>query len=133
MHCVFLCTSFRHFPFWRNGTRLAPPDVKEAYCIRTYMILLSWQHVKAVCFIANFLPNGSEQRQRSGRMKAAGCWFESGWCVGDLERTLTAGNANLMLCLGAITTSYVCVQRVLYAEQPDKPNSLFLSFSSSIE
>ena len=33
-------------------------------------------------FNANFLPNRSDKRKQSGRIKAVGCWFESGWCVG---------------------------------------------------
>ena len=33
-------------------------------------------------FNATFLPNRSDKRQQSGRIKAVGCWFESGWCVG---------------------------------------------------
>ena len=33
-------------------------------------------------FNATFLPNGSDKRQQSGRIKAVECWFKSGWCVG---------------------------------------------------
>ena len=36
-------------------------------------------------FSAAFLLNGSDKGQQSGRIKAAGCWFESGWCVGALK------------------------------------------------
>ena len=36
-------------------------------------------------FNATFLPNGSDKRQRSGRIKAVGCWFESGQCVGPFK------------------------------------------------
>ena len=32
-------------------------------------------------FNATFLPNGSDERQQSGWIKAVGCWFESGRCV----------------------------------------------------
>ena len=43
-----------------------------AYCMmrkrRTYTVLWSWQHVEA--FNATFLPNGSDKRQQSGRIKA---------------------------------------------------------------
>ena len=35
-------------------------------------------------FNATFLPNGSDKSQQRGRIKAVGCWFESGWCVGAL-------------------------------------------------
>ena len=38
-------------------------------------------------FDTTLLPNGSDKRQQSGRIKAVdkfGCWFESGWCVGGL-------------------------------------------------
>ena len=73
MHSV---PSFPVFMCW--SMRLAPPAVKEAYCIsrkcRTYVLLWSWQHVDAVCFNATFLPNGSDGRQRSSRGKAVGCW-----------------------------------------------------------
>ena len=37
--------------------------------------------VFAVCFNATLLPEGSDERQRSGGMKAVGRWFESGRCV----------------------------------------------------
>ena len=33
-------------------------------------------------FGATFLPNGSDKRQRSGRIKAVGCWLESGRYAG---------------------------------------------------
>ena len=33
-------------------------------------------------FTATFLPNGSDKRQQSGRIKAVGCWFQCGQCVG---------------------------------------------------
>ena len=35
-------------------------------------------------FNATFLPNGSDKRQRSGRIKAVGCCFKSGWCQGRI-------------------------------------------------
>ena len=34
------------------------------------------------CVYATFQPNGSDKRQKSGRIKAVGRWFESGRCVG---------------------------------------------------
>ena len=34
--------------------------------------------VEAICFSSTFLTNGSDERQWSGQIKAAGCWFESG-------------------------------------------------------
>ena len=34
---------------------------------------------------ATFLPNGSDKRQRSGRIKAVGRWFESRRCVGAFK------------------------------------------------
>ena len=37
-------------------------------------------------FNATFLPNGSDERQWSGWIKAVGCWFESGRCVGAFSR-----------------------------------------------
>ena len=40
-----------------------------------------WQHVVAVCSM-----------QHSGRIKAVGCWFESGQCVGALIRCVPSGN-----------------------------------------
>ena len=82
MHSVSSCSVFM---FWSTGTRLAPPDVREVYCIsckcRTYTLLCYWQHVGVSS--ATFLPNGSDEKQPSGRIKADG-WFESGWCVGAL-------------------------------------------------
>ena len=36
-------------------------------------------------FNATFLPNGSDERQQSGWIKAVGCWFVSGPCVGSLS------------------------------------------------
>ena len=95
------------FMFWGTDMRLAPPDVKETYCIsrkcRTYMLLWSWQCIEAVCSSATFLPNGSDERQQSGRMKAAGCWFESGQCVGPLITTeeLIRTNAVVTRSFGA--------------------------------
>ena len=39
-------------------------------------------------FNATSLPNGSDERQQSGLIKAVGCWFESGQCVwGGLNKT----------------------------------------------
>ena len=38
-------------------------------------------------FNTTFLPNRSDKRQRSGQIKAVGCWFESGHCVGALRYT----------------------------------------------
>ena len=40
-------------------------------------------------FNATFLQNGSDKRQQSGRIKAVGCWFESGPCVGAFKRRLS--------------------------------------------
>jgi hypothetical protein len=40
--------------------------------------------VFVVCFNAAFLPDGSDERQRRGRIKAVGHWFESGRCVAPL-------------------------------------------------
>ena len=72
--------------FWSTGTRVAPPNVKEAYCIsrkhRTYALLCSWQLPGRSVSMQFFLPNSSDERQQSGRIKAAGSWFESGQCVG---------------------------------------------------
>ena len=49
-----------------------------AYCISckrgTYTLLWSWQHVEAVCFNATFLPNGSDKRQWSGRIRQLDVW-----------------------------------------------------------
>ena len=63
--------------FWITGTRLVAPKVEESYCISVQLAV-----VEAVCFYTTFLPNRSDERQRSGRIKAAGRWFESGRCVG---------------------------------------------------
>ena len=47
-------------------------------------------------FNATFLPNRSDKRQQSGRIKAVGCWFESGRYVaafrasGDMDYTRLA-------------------------------------------
>ena len=55
---MYSVPSFPVFMFWSTGMRLAPPAVKEAYCIlckrRSYKLLWSWQHVAAVCFNATF-------------------------------------------------------------------------------
>ena len=40
---------------------------------------------RVVWFNATFLLNGSDERQRSGRIKAVGCWFEAGRCEGPLR------------------------------------------------
>ena len=39
-------------------------------------------------FSATFLLNGSDERQHSGRIKAGGCWLESGWCMGAFRLDL---------------------------------------------
>ena len=65
MHSV---RSFPVFMFWITGTRLAH-TVKVAY---------RSSRVEAVCSMQLLLPNGSDKRQRSGWIKAVGCWFESG-------------------------------------------------------
>ena len=55
---VFLCALFCHFLFscfLSTGTRLAPPAVKEAYCILrkciTSMLLGSWHYIEALCLM----------------------------------------------------------------------------------
>ena len=79
MHSILL---FPFFTFWITDTRLAPPDFSQAQNAHATVYLAV---VEALCFSATFLQNGSDERQRSGRMKAVGCWFESGWCVGALQ------------------------------------------------
>ena len=78
--------SFPVFLFWTTGTRLAPPAVKETCCIshkrRTYTLQWIWQHVEAV-FSATFLLKGSDERQRSNRIKAVGLSLGGVW--GPLE------------------------------------------------
>ena len=76
MHSV---PPFSAFMFWITGTTLTPPDLVQAQNVHAAVSLAA---VKVVCFNANLLPNGSDERQRSGRIKAGGCWFESGRCVG---------------------------------------------------
>ena len=71
-------TSFPVFVFWIPGTRLVPPGVKEAYYVH---VTASLAGVEAFCFSATFQLNRSDERQRSGRMKVVGRWFESGVCV----------------------------------------------------
>ena len=80
--------SFPVFMFWITGTKPAPPDVTETCCIRTCHCV-----VEAVRFSTAILPNGSDERQESGQIKAGGCWFESGWCV----EALTANKVKLFI------------------------------------
>ena len=99
MHSI---PSFPFFMFWSTGTRLAPPAVKEAYCIprkcRTYTLLWNWQHAEAV-FNATSLPNGSDERQQSGQIKLAvglslgGVWVQH---VRIFSLKITDNNFDLM-------------------------------------
>ena len=73
MHSLQL---FPVFMFWNTGTRLAKQNVNATIYLAA---------VEAVCFHTTFLPNGSGERQWIGRIKAVGCWFESGWCAGSLK------------------------------------------------
>ena len=71
--------------------RLAPPAVKEAYCIlRNHRMstLLELAACQSSIFNATPLPSGSDERQQSGRIKAVGRWFESGRCVGAFNSSV---------------------------------------------
>ena len=66
MHSI---PSFPVFVFWSTSTRLAPLDVKEAYCILYIHTTVELAACQSGMFSATFLPNGSDERQRSGRIK----------------------------------------------------------------
>ena len=77
--------SFPILMFWSTGMRLAPPAVKEAYCIsrkhRTYALLWSWQHVEAVCSVQLFCRTGQTRgngmvvwRQLAIGLSLGGVW-----------------------------------------------------------
>ena len=59
-----------------------PTQAPPAYCIsrkrRMYTLLCSRQYVKAVCFNATFLWNGSDKRQQSGRKRQPNVWAVCG-------------------------------------------------------
>ena len=81
-HCVgfvFRYTLFHHFLFSCSATHLL--HLAQAQNIHTTVELAAR---RSGVFNATFLPNGSDKRQQSGRIKAAGCWFQSGRCVGAL-------------------------------------------------
>ena len=79
---VFLCTPFRHFhvlEYWHESS--------ATHCQGGLLNLTQVQSVHTIVelaaqlsgiFNAIFLANGSDERQRSDRIQAVGCWFESG-------------------------------------------------------
>ena len=78
--CAVLCTLFHHFLFSCSATRLL--HLAQAQNVHaTVELAARWS---GVCN-ATFLTNGSNKRQQSGWMKAVGCWFQSGWCVGAFK------------------------------------------------
>ena len=74
MPFVFLCTPFHHFLFSCSATRLLYLAQSQNVCIT---VVLAARRIGVIN--ATFLPNGSDNRQHSGQIKAVGCWFESGW------------------------------------------------------
>ena len=46
----------------------------------------AWMRTTSGVFNATFLPNRSDKRQQSYRIKAVGCWFESGRRVGAFSQ-----------------------------------------------
>ena len=65
-------------------------------------------------FSATFLPNRSDKMQESGRIKAVGCWFESGWCVGAL-RCICLNVAANQVFIHIIQTNLLCIFLILLA------------------
>ena len=59
---------------------------------RMYTLLWSWQHIEAVCSMQLFCLWGQMRANGVLVIKAAGCWFESGRCVGGFNSPVTSIN-----------------------------------------
>ena len=84
VHFVFLCTLFLRFLFTCFGAlaRDCEGDLLHLMHAQNVHAAVELAARQSRVFNATFLLNGSDESQRSGRIEAAGCWFESGWCVG---------------------------------------------------
>ena len=76
----YVLCMFHHFLFSCSVTRLL-----RLMQTRNVHATVEYAERRSGVFNATFLPNGSDQRQQSCRIKAVGWWFESGRCVGALK------------------------------------------------
>ena len=74
---LFFYALLRHFLFSCSATSLL--HLAQAQKVHATVKLAGG---RSGVFNATFLLNGSDKRQQSGWIKAVGCWFESGRCVG---------------------------------------------------
>ena len=74
---VFQCTLFCHFLFSCSATCLL--HLAQAQNIHATVELAA---CRSGVFNATFLPNGLDERQQSGRIKAVGCWLSLGGVMG---------------------------------------------------
>ena len=79
------CSSFPVFMFWITGTRLVPPagDLLHLTQAQNVHATVELAARRSGVFNATFLPNGSDKRQRSGRIKAV-CLLAVGLSLGGV-------------------------------------------------
>ena len=80
LHSIISC--FHVLEYWHETSTTRLLHLVQAQNVHATVELAACQ---SGVFNATFLLNGSDERQQSGRIKAVGCWFESGRCVGAFK------------------------------------------------